>query len=163
DLGMRAGKQLPDSPILWPEACGYSAKVTPPASRLEGRSILLLGSVAQWKNGVPASTRLPVQMPAGQTNFVLMQGRKNEISAFEPFPERIRREIPFGLSVAETKMHRAQQEARAQKIARANNLVLDWAALLLLGSVLVRLFLLWDRERRRKKSLREESSATGRA
>src|SRR6185369_557073 len=84
DLAMIQGQQLPSSPILWPEACGYSAGGVPPVGRLQDRSILLLGSLTQWRDVLPSSKRLPIQMPAGQTNIVLLQGRKNQIASFEP-------------------------------------------------------------------------------
>jgi len=230
DLSLRLGRQLPSSPVLWPEACSYSATVSPQANRVEGRSILLLGSVAQWRDGLPPKARLPIEMPPGQTNVVLIQGRKNQIISFEPslllmqllpspwssdqtlvavggwngfatpallrmlieapgqgkifgnlsamdgigrtagydsrltsaesFSECLHRQIPLGLSLAETAQELKAEHARVQQTARVNNLILYLAGGVLLFFVLVRLYMLSDRERRRRKSVQEESSAT---
>jgi len=230
ELSLRLGRQLPSSPVLWPEACSYSATVSPQANRVEGRSILLLGSVAQWRDGLPPKARLPIEMPPGQTNVVLIQGRKNQIISFEPslllmqllpspwssdqtlvaaggwngfatpallrmlieapgqgkifgnlsamdgigrtagydsrltsaesFSECLHRQIPLGLSLAETAQELKAEHARVQQTARVNNLILYLAGGVLLFFVLVRLYMLSDRERRRRKSVQEESSAT---
>jgi hypothetical protein len=230
DLSRRLGRQLQSSAVLWPEACSYSATAPPQTARVEGRSILLLGSVAQWRSGLPPNARLPIEMPARQTNVVLIQGRKNPISTFEPslllmqllpspwssdqtlvavggwngfanpallrmltdapahgriygnlsamdalgrtaaydsrltsaesFSERINRQIPLGLGLAETARELKAEQARVRQTARVNNLILYLAGGVLLFFVVVRLYFLSDRERRRRKSVQEESSAT---
>jgi len=229
NLASHLGKQTPGSPVLWPEACSYSATAAPIASRLQERSVLLLGAVNQWKNAFPSNSRLPIEMPPGQSNVVRMNGRTYKLAGFEPslaliqllpspwsgdetvvaaggwhnfstptlermlteaaasgklfgnlaamdaagriaaydtrkispecFAERVHRQIPLGLSVEETSRRLSADEVRSRRTARLNNLILYFAAGLLLFLVLCRIALHWDQERRRKKSLREENQA----
>jgi hypothetical protein len=84
DLSMYLGKQLPSSAALWPEACGYSPDTVPPAARLQGRSVFLLGSVPQWKDGLPPGTRLAIGPPDGDADMIRIQRRTYKFSSFEP-------------------------------------------------------------------------------
>jgi hypothetical protein len=84
DVSFHLGRNLPSSPILWPEACAYSPIVLPPKNRLASRSVLLLGSSEQWQSALPSDTRLAVRMAEGRSESVIMQGRKFIASSFEP-------------------------------------------------------------------------------
>src|SRR5262249_38725024 len=44
EVAFHLGRNLPSSPLLWPEVFAYSQTVLPPKNRLAGRSVLLLGS-----------------------------------------------------------------------------------------------------------------------
>jgi hypothetical protein len=226
DVSLALGKQLPSSPILWPEACGYSVENAPAASRLKGRSVLLLGSVPQWKAALPPGTRLAIAPPNGDVDSIRIQRRQYQFSAFEPslilmqmlpspwskeetlvtvggwksfatpavkqmiteaapagrvygnlcamdaagrtaaydtrrpsvesFAERIQRRMPLGLGLDETVRKFNAEEARVKKSARWNELVLYVTGGVLLFFVAIRVLLLWDRDRARKKSMRGE-------
>jgi hypothetical protein len=84
ELSMRLGQQLPSSPVLWPEVCSYSKARPPAAARLQDRSILLLGSVAQWSAVLPPEA--PVLLKAGDppNGVVRMQGNEVAVASFEP-------------------------------------------------------------------------------
>lgn len=84
DLALHLGRQLPTAPLLWPEACGYAATTVPPAERLQGRSVLLLGSMAQWKLAFTRRPRLALDIPDGDPSQVRLQGRRHKVSEFEP-------------------------------------------------------------------------------
>jgi hypothetical protein len=229
DLSMNLGRNLPSSPVLWPEACGYGGATPPSPLRLRGRSVLLLGSAGQWNSALPSGARLPLQLAPNESGLVRMQGRRNPIADFEPslmfvqmapspwsveetmlvaggwrdfatpglklllveaapagvmfgnlcaidangraasydtrqpsaesFAERIQRRIPAGLSVADTNLRLLEEELRAQQSARFNRLMMYACGILLLLFVGVRLVLLWDRERSRRKSILEENPA----
>jgi hypothetical protein len=77
----------------------------------------------------------------------------------ESFAERIQRRIPASLSVADTNLRLHEEELRAQQSARFNRLMMYACGILLLLCVGVRLVLLWDRERSRRKSMLEENPA----
>ncbi len=229
DLAMNLGRNLPSSPVLWPEACSYGSATPPSPLRLRGRAVLLLGSAGQWNSALPPGARLPVELAPNETGIVRMQGRHSRIADFEPslmfvqltpspwsveetmlvaggwrdfatpalkqllvqaapagvmfgnlcamdangraaaydtrqpsaesFAERIQRRIPAGLSVAETNLRLHDQELRGQQSARVNRLMMYACGVLLLLFVGVRLALLWDRERSRRKSMQEENPA----
>ncbi|HEY2952383.1 MAG TPA: cellulose biosynthesis cyclic di-GMP-binding regulatory protein BcsB [Verrucomicrobiae bacterium] len=84
DVSFHLGRNLPSSPVLWPEACAYSQTILPPKNRLASRSVLLLGSAEQWQSALPPDTRLAVRIAEGRSDSVLMQGRKLTASSFEP-------------------------------------------------------------------------------
>ena len=82
DVAMRLGRQLPSSPVLWPEACTFDVNRPPAPECIKGRSAVVLAPVSLWRNAVPAETRLPIEQLGRDT--VSMQGRRNRISGFEP-------------------------------------------------------------------------------
>jgi len=84
EFSMDLGKHLPSSPVLWPEVCRYSQLVSPPSNRLQDRSVLVLGSVGQWKSALPPGARVPVQMTDAQNGSVRMQGRDVSLASLEP-------------------------------------------------------------------------------
>jgi hypothetical protein len=61
--------------------------------------------------------------------------------------------------VADTNLRLLEEELRAQQSARFNRLMMYACGILLLLFVGVRLVLLWDRERSRRKSILEENPA----
>jgi hypothetical protein len=77
------GKQLPSSPILWPEVSGYSAAIRPAANRLEGRAVVLLGSVPQWPQALPNGVRLAITADPEDVGAVRIQGRRNRLEEME--------------------------------------------------------------------------------
>jgi hypothetical protein len=83
-LATHLGRVVPSSPVLWPEACAYSRSEAPPTERLKGRSVLLLGSVAQWKAALPTLPSLPVQGIEGETEWVALEEHRCRIADFEP-------------------------------------------------------------------------------
>jgi Bacterial cellulose synthase subunit len=227
DLSRHLGNDLSSSPILWPEACGYSSEHLPPASRLEGRSVILLGSASQWRSALPAGSRLALEVAPDKSDSVSIQGRGYKLSAFEPtavllqmrpspwsveetmvvaggwrsfavpalkrlfaqaaqagqlygnlcaldangrsaaydtrrpsrksFAERLLAQMPPGLSVDVTNQKLALQNAGAEQSAHLNTVIVYGFVGVLLLSVCIRLLLLWERERSRKKSMQPES------
>ncbi len=83
DLALFIGSQLPDSPLLWPQACAFSKTSPAPFERLNGRSVLLISPVTEWKYAVPPTTTLPLEVPDDST-VANVQGRVYELSSFEP-------------------------------------------------------------------------------
>jgi Bacterial cellulose synthase subunit len=224
NLSLELGRQLPSSPVLWPEACGYSNDAPATSKRLQGRSVLLLAPVPQWNAALPARTRLAIGPPDGDADIIRIQGRRYKFSSFEPslifmqmlaspwsseetlvtvggwkdfasptvkrmvmeaapggrlygnlaamdatgrtvtydtrrpsvesFAERIQRRMPVGLGREETERKLRQEEKRARESALWNDLVFYFVGALLLFFVALRLLLLWERERSRKKSTR---------
>lgn len=84
DLNLRLGHDLSASSVLWPEVCAYNERTQPPAGRLEGRNILMLGSVSQLEHSLPKTSRILVRMNGGYARDVYLQGRKYPLSRFEP-------------------------------------------------------------------------------
>jgi hypothetical protein len=82
DLAMHLGRQLPSSPVLWPEACTFDVNRPPAPECIKGRSAVVLAPVSAWRSAVPPKTRLPIE-PLGHET-VNIQGRRNRISDFEP-------------------------------------------------------------------------------
>jgi hypothetical protein len=82
DLAMRLGRQLPSSPVFWPEACTFDVNRPPAPECIKGRSAVVLAPVSAWRNAVPPKTRLPIEQLGRDT--VSIQGRRNRISDFEP-------------------------------------------------------------------------------
>src|SRR5207247_11413249 len=83
-LAMYLGMSLPSSPILWPEAAGYSASQGAARNRLANRNVLVLGGAQQWRSAFPPETRLPIDGSTADSEFVRMQGRQYSTAAFDP-------------------------------------------------------------------------------
>ena len=83
-LAMQLGRRLPSSAALWPEACVYSAVEPPPLDRLKQCSVLLLGSVAQWKGALPPGCSPLLHGIEGETEWVRVAERRYRIADFEP-------------------------------------------------------------------------------
>ncbi len=83
-LAMHLGRQLPAATMLWPEACAYAPGVLPPPARLENRSVLLLGSVAQWNDALPTGVRAAMETEVARPGVVRIQGRDYALGSFEP-------------------------------------------------------------------------------
>jgi hypothetical protein len=83
-VSMFLGKQLPSSPVLWPEVCTYSKISPPPATRLMDRSVLLLGSVSQWNAALPREAPVLVTTTDTHPGSARMQGHEVNIASFEP-------------------------------------------------------------------------------
>jgi len=81
---MHLGRQLPSSPVLWPEVCSYSTTSPPPTARLKDRSVLLLGSIRQWGAALPRGAPMLVKMTDARRGAVRMQGSLVNIASFEP-------------------------------------------------------------------------------
>jgi hypothetical protein len=84
DVSVQLGRMLPSSPVFWPEVVTYGKNKSPEASRLRDRSILLLGSVPQWSEGLPADTILPICSAAADGSKVQMQAQRFAVTTFEP-------------------------------------------------------------------------------
>jgi hypothetical protein len=82
-VSIHLGKQLPSSRVLWPEVCSYSMTAPPPRARLQGRSILLLGSSSQWGDALPAEAPILVKTTDPRTGAVRMQGSEINSGSFE--------------------------------------------------------------------------------
>ena len=84
-LWLELGRNLPSSPVLWPEVVTYERGHPPAATRLKSRSVLLLGSVAQWPAALPPGGQATaVVMTSPDSGIVEIQGRHHEVAAFEP-------------------------------------------------------------------------------
>ncbi|HXT40720.1 MAG TPA: cellulose biosynthesis cyclic di-GMP-binding regulatory protein BcsB [Candidatus Angelobacter sp.] len=83
-VSMTLGKQLPSSPVLWPEVCTYSKTSPPPVVRLADRSVVLLGAVGQWDAALPPESPVLVTITDEDRGSARMQGREVNIAAFEP-------------------------------------------------------------------------------
>ncbi len=83
DLAAFAGRNLPDSPALWPNACGYSENHSPDLARVRGKTTVLLGSAREWKLALPKGSSLPIEIEHSNGN-VEMQGRRYDVAQFEP-------------------------------------------------------------------------------
>ena len=84
ELAMHLGRQLPAATTFWPEACAYAPGALPSAARLENRSVLLLGSVAQWRDALPIGVRAAIETEAARPGVVRVQSRDYALGAFEP-------------------------------------------------------------------------------
>lgn len=84
DSARYLGRQLADAPVLWPEACYFSRGSAPPAERLQGRSVLLLGPVGEWKHAVPGKARFSIEVIAPESGLGRVQGRAHKLGEFEP-------------------------------------------------------------------------------
>jgi hypothetical protein len=82
DLAMRLGRQLPSSPVLWPDACSFDAGRYPASKCVTNRSVVVLAPVSLWGEAVPANTPLIIKQIGRDT--VRVQGRRNRVSDFEP-------------------------------------------------------------------------------
>jgi hypothetical protein len=82
DIAMRLGRQLPSSPVLWPEACTFDAGRYPAPKCVTNRSVVVLAPVTLWGEAVPGSTPLMIKQVGRDT--VRVQGRRNRVSDFEP-------------------------------------------------------------------------------
>jgi hypothetical protein len=82
DLAMRLGKQLPSSPVLWPEACTFDAGRHPSLKCVTNRSVVVLAPVSLWAEAVPPKTLLIIKQVGRDT--VRIQGRRSHVSDFGP-------------------------------------------------------------------------------
>jgi hypothetical protein len=84
EVARQAGRNLPSSQILWPEAVAYSAEDPPSAKRLHGRNVVVLGSATQWASALSSKTKLPIAVGRSNAETVYMQGRRYDALRFEP-------------------------------------------------------------------------------
>jgi hypothetical protein len=226
DLAMRLGKQLPSSPVLWPEACTFDAGRYPALKCITNRSVVVLAPVSLWGEAVPAQTPLVIKQAGRDT--VRVQGRSNRVSDFEPnltlmqmlaspwtrgewlvtaggwqgmdlgtmrhlvtaapgegrifgnlaaadgqgrfaahdsrrampehFAQRLQREIPRDLTVAQTE-DRLKKARAWRKQSLATNRILAWSVGIVIGLVVLgRLLLVWERGRHYKRTSQQENS-----
>jgi len=83
DLAEFAGRNLPNSPALWPNACGYGENRPPDFARVHGKTTVLLGSAREWKLALPKGSSLPIEIQSSNGK-VDMQGRSYDVAQFEP-------------------------------------------------------------------------------
>ena len=83
-LAFNFGKQLPSSPVLWPEVVTYRSNGALDTGRLKGRSVMLLGSVAQWAEVLGNGKTSSAISMASTPNTVVIQGREYPLSHFDP-------------------------------------------------------------------------------
>ena len=83
-LAFNLGRQLPSSPVLWPEVVTYRTSGALDAGRLKGRSVLLLGSAAQWTDVFGDGDTSPSVSMASAPNTVVIQGREYPLRRFDP-------------------------------------------------------------------------------
>jgi hypothetical protein len=83
-LAFRLGKQLPSSPVLWPEVVTYRTSGALDTGRLKGRSVVLLGSIAQWGEVLGDGVASPAVSMASAPNAVVIQGREYPMNHFDP-------------------------------------------------------------------------------
>jgi hypothetical protein len=225
------GGRLPSSPVLWPEVTSYSPLVRPPAVKLAGRAVVLLGSVPQWPQALPNSVRLALASSPDDGGTIRIQGRNHRISELEPgllwaqmlpspwtsnevvvaagswqtfavpalqrlfadpqarptipgdlcaidaqgrtasydsrrilpesFADRIRRYIPRGLSVEETRARLAEATANGHRSNGRSWRVLLTSGSLLMLVVVARLVMQWDRSLRQRRSFLDDPSWRG--
>ena len=83
-LWLDLGRNLPSSPVLWPEVLTYRSGSPPDVARLKGRCVLLLGAVAQWPDALPPAAEAPALfMTSPESRFIQIQSRRYEVAAFE--------------------------------------------------------------------------------
>ncbi len=83
-LALNLGRQLPSAPVLWPEVVTYRTGGSLDTARLKGRSVVLLGSVAQWAEVLGDADKTPAIAMATAPNTVVIQGREYPMSLFDP-------------------------------------------------------------------------------
>ena len=84
-LWLDLGRNLRSSAVLWPEVVTYRSDRPPDAARLKGRAVLLLGAVAQWREALPPGKHaLALVMSSVDSRLVEIQGRPQEVDAFDP-------------------------------------------------------------------------------
>lgn len=125
-----------------------------------------LVTVGGWKDFASPTVKrmLTEAAPAGRIygNLSAMDAAGRAVAydtrrpSVESFAERIHRRMPLGLNSEDTARKLQDGEDRFQRSAFWNDLVFYVAGALLLFFITIRLLLLWDRDRSRRKSIRGE-------
>ena len=83
DFCLQLGQQLSSSPILWPEALFYEAEERPPEARLQNKTVILFGSLAQVSRALPEDVHPLMEIDPDEPNYLQVQGGAYALGRFE--------------------------------------------------------------------------------
>jgi hypothetical protein len=82
NIAMHLGRELADSPVLWPQLATYGPGLPPDPARLADRSGLILGSAFQWPFAFSKNLRLAVE--GSSPSSILIRGEAVPSADFDP-------------------------------------------------------------------------------